>query len=178
MRATTITLLGVLAAAVGLWLWTRTQRGQAAAADAVGFAAMTAREIAGLPRGVRNNNPGNIEWLPPARAWRGQVGNDGRFGVYDSPANGVRAVGQELLKDWRAGADTIRELITAWAPPNENDTEAYVRAVARAVTGRAEGGSDSINVQERLPALVAAVIKHENGQQPYAAADLQRWVYA
>lgn len=132
-------------------------------------------------RGIRNNNPGNIDWISdPAKRWEGMIRKEtpaegGRFGVFESAAKGVRAIGRELLLDERRGVRTVRGLIDNWAPPSENNTSAYVRAVAAAVKVVPE---QSIDVKAKLPEIVAAIIKHENGVQPYALADLQRWVYS
>jgi hypothetical protein len=167
-------LLGALVAAVGLWLWSRTPTGNVIFVDAI-------ETLLNGPRGVRNNNPGNIDWIEnPSKRWRGMVRKEspeegGRFAIFDSPANGVRAIAQELLLDERRGIRTIAGLISAWAPPGENNTPAYVRAVARAVGVEPD---DSIDVRSYLPRLVASIIHHENGIQPYSADDLNVWVYS
>ena len=59
-------------------------------------------------------------------------------------------------------------MIGRWAPPNENDTGAYVRAVAASV---GVGADEEIDVHEFaiLRPLTLAIIRHENGQQPYRA---------
>lgn len=166
---TTVQLLGVLGVMAALYVLSRTQTGAlvvASATDAV---------LGALPRGIRNNNPGNLEYLPEGRAWRGQIGSDGRFGIYDSSANGVRAIGQQLLKYARGGADNVRELISKWAPGHENPTDAYVRSVASAL---GVGPSDRIDVRAHLPGLATAIIRQENGRQPYPAADIRTWVYS
>lgn len=185
MRTTTLVLLGVLAAAAGLWLWSRTSSGGAVIVDVL--------ELAGnLPRGLRNNNPGNIDWIAdPAKRWRGMVRKEtpeegGRFAVFDSPANGVRAIAKELLRAVSRGARSVDDLIAgipqadgsrfdAWAPAHENNTPAYVRAVARAL---GVGADDAIDVRSYLPRLAAAIVQHEQGVQPYSADELEQWVYA
>lgn len=128
-----------------------------------------------LPRGIRNNNPGNIRTLPASRAWRGQIGDDGGgYGVYDRPENGVRALGKQLLKYAAEGLNTVAAIINRWAPPVENATAAYVSAVARALS---VGVNEPIDVHARLPELAAAIIRHENGMQPYTMAEIREWVY-
>ena len=132
-------------------------------------------------RGIRNNNPGCIDWIEdPSKRWQGMVRKEtkaegGRFGVFDHPSNGVRAIGRELLLDERRGVRTVRGLIENWAPPGENNTMAYAKQVAKAVGVAPE---QAIDVKAQLPVIVAAIIRHENGVQPYATADLERWVYA
>jgi hypothetical protein len=166
-RAGYIVAFGVAAAA---FVASRTERGRAVAADAVG-----AVVNALTPRGIRNNNPGNIEWIAdPARRWRGMVGKDGRYGVFDTPANGVRAIGGELRANFRRGENTLQAIFTEWAPPTENNTEAYIR------DGEAELGvdRDAPLSSSRIPAITAVIIKHENGVQPYSLADLALWVQA
>ncbi|EPY03478.1 hypothetical protein [Magnetospirillum fulvum] len=138
-----------------------------------------------IPRGIRNNNPGNIDYGPGTKGFVGCLGveqgvSSPRFCRFDSMAHGIRAVGK-LLGTYRRkyGLDTVRGLITRWAPPNENDTGAYVAAVARA----AEVGPDD-PLPAPLPALVMtalvrAIIRHENGAQAAALisdADINRGV--
>lgn len=126
-----------------------------------------------MPRGIRNNNPGNIEWIEdPARRWRGMIGRDGRYGVFDKVENGVRAIGGELMANFRRGENTVREIISEWAPPPENDTASYVDAVA----GALGVGAELPLAVSTIPALTAAIIQHENGVQPFAISDIAYWV--
>ncbi len=161
-------LIGGLVGAGVLYALSRTDRGQAVAVDVVG-AAVNAL----APRGIRNNNPGNIEWIDsPATRWLGMVARDGRYGIFDTPAHGVRAIGGELKASIRKG-QTIAQAITEWAPPVENNTAAYISAVAASV-----GASPASKLTTAmLPAMALAIIKHENGQQPYNPADVAAWVY-
>ena len=129
------------------------------------------------PRGIRNNNPGNLRYIAdPARAWNGQAGNDNGYGIYSSPAYGVRALGHQLMNYAAAGETSIAALISTWAPASDgNNTGAYIADVA------AQMGVDPaapIDVYANLPALANAIIQHENGQNPYAPADVQGWVYS
>lgn len=132
-------------------------------------------------RGVRNNNPGNIDYNK-SNAWEGQMGlEDGpnaRFAKFDSPQNGIRALAK-LLINYRTkagtpgvgltGIDTIREIIHRWAPGNENDTEAYIAAVAKTVGVKPNVPLD-IKDRNILIKLVTAIIIHENGGNPYNVA--------
>lgn len=125
------------------------------------------------PRGVRNNNPGNIDYNP-RNAWQGQLGLEvgvpsPRFARFDTPENGIRALGKLLInyrgKDGMPGVggpgiDTVRETITRWAPGNENNTEAYIAAVARHLGVNA---NDVIDVRKpaTLGVMVSSIIAHE-----------------
>lgn len=126
------------------------------------------------PRGIRNNNPGNLDFIANAqRAWNGQIGADGRYGIYDTPANGVRAMSHQLQKD-AGGASTLADVIACWAPPTENDTAAYVADVSYR-TGIDPNAP--LDLYGNLPAIVNAMIWHENGENPYNADDIGNWVY-
>lgn len=129
------------------------------------------------PRGVRNNNPGNIR--KSATAWQGKVnGTDPDFETFDSAANGIRALAKVLISyQDKHAIHTIRSAINRWAPPSENDTAAYALAVAAAVGVDLDDPLDFHREAILLP-LVMAIIKHENGVQPYDAATLQAGVEA
>lgn len=116
-------------------------------------------------RGIRNNNPGNIV-SAANNPWQGQTGDDGRFAVFSDPKYGIRALAK-TLQTYRAryGLTTIAGIITRWAPPSENNTAAYIASVCQD-TGK--GANEPLTLGD-YPALVAAIIKHENGVQPYPA---------
>lgn len=130
------------------------------------------------PRGVRNRNPGNIDFNP-RNDWQGQIGKEpgGRFAIFDTPENGIRALGKLLInyrgKDGMPGVggkgiDTVLETINRWAPSNENDTKAYALAVAKRLGVRT---TDPINIKDptTLRVFVESIIIHENGGNPYKA---------
>lgn len=129
------------------------------------------------PRGVRNNNPGNLE-ASSSNPWVGQTGSDGRFAKFETPEHGIRALGRNLISYQRQGIDTVGEIINRWAPPSDNnDTTAYIRAVCAQLGVTANQPLDASN-PDTLQALCAAIIKHENGSQPYSTDQLSTGVSA
>jgi hypothetical protein len=139
------------------------------------------RKLNMAARGVRNNNPGNIDYNS-RNDWVGQLKPDPaiekRFARFDTPENGVRALGKLLLayrgKDGMPGVggpgiDTIHETINRWAPSVENNTGAYVKAVAKTA---GVDPDQRIDIRDRriLTAVVTGIIEHENGGNPYASA--------
>lgn len=118
------------------------------------------------PRGIRNNNPTNIE--DSGIAWRGRIGNDGRYVIFDTPENGLRAGYLEIWDSiYHDGDDTIRTLIRQWAPPNENETAAYISSVSL----QTKIGKDSkLNYARDATKILHAIVRHENGQDPYTSA--------
>lgn len=115
-----------------------------------------------LPRGLRNNNPGNIEDGAFARSIPGYQGSDGRFAVYDSLDNG-RAAHAALLGSYgRKGINTVEGVVNRWAPPSENNTGAYVKFVAEKMGVDPRAPLD-MNDPQVLSALSDAQAQHENG---------------
>lgn len=131
----------------------------------------------GDARGVRNNNPGNLE-ASSSNPWVGQTGSDGRFAKFETPEHGIRALGRNLISYQRQGIDTVSDIINRWAPPSDNnDTTAYIKAVCAQLGVTADQPLDASN-PDTLQALCAAIIKHENGSQPYSADQLSTGVSA
>lgn len=125
------------------------------------------------PRGIRLNNPGNIVY---GEQWRGMAADqkDPRFITFLSPEYGIRALARVLLNYQRKhGLNTVEGIITRYAPPFENNTKAYVAAVARACNVEPNA---VIDVADLLPVLVPAIIKHENGRQPYDQATIDKGI--
>ncbi len=118
------------------------------------------------PRGIRNNNPGNI--VKSGIAWQGKiVGPDERFETFATPFYGIRALASLLITyDEKHGLNTVRGIINRWAPPIENNTSAYVSVVAAAL-GVHPDTIIYVRNLDTMRRLVVAIIQHENGQQPY-----------
>lgn len=126
-------------------------------------------------RGERNNNPGNID--RNSTKWKGMADDqskDSRFVVFAAPVWGIRALAKVLLtysrvypQDTPQDIDTVREIINRWAPPVENDTGAYVNAVAREV-GTSSTEPIDVTDESVMLKLVRAIIRHENGRVSYS----------
>lgn len=129
----------------------------------------------GLPRGLRNNNPGNIRRT--GEHWQGEVPEsevtDRTFEQFRTMAYGYRAL-MKLLRNYRRlyGCQTVADMIDRWAPPVENDTKAYVAAVCRE-TGWAATYVPDVNSKEDMCALASAISLVENGRKA-VAADVER----
>lgn len=135
--------------------------------------------------GVRLNNPGNLEWGAP---WEGLVPRENsryyktgtapqqRFCEFKDAASGIRAIMRTLITyaDKRKAADgsaidTVREVVSRWAPPTENNTNAYAAHVAKLMGVHPD---EPINVKDYQTAygLVTGIIAHENAGYAYPAA--------
>lgn len=115
-----------------------------------------------VPRGVRLNNPGNLEHGDP---WQGLATDqpDERFCKFNSPAWGFRALAVVLCtyQDKHA-VRTIAQAITKWAPGNENDTGAYITAVCRDAHRSPDEPIDFHDYNDAYP-VIRAIAIHENG---------------
>jgi len=123
------------------------------------------------PRGIRNNNPGNIEWGSP---WQGLLPaaqrTDKRFAQYIKPEFGIRALAVVLItyhdkRKARDGSkiDSVREIIERWAPPFENNTGAYAAQVAAVLKVSPDSETLDLHDYYTLRGIVEGIIRHENG---------------
>ena len=135
---------------------------------------MTASSIRGraMTRGIRNHNPGNLR--RSSDPWQGLASEqtDKEFFQFTSAKWGIRALARTLIAyQDKVGLKTIKQMIGRWAPPVENDTGAYVRAVAASV-GVGQDAEIDVHEYAILRPLTLAIIRHENGQQPYTDAEI------
>lgn len=135
----------------------------ARADDSKSIGSTVAQFISSPVRGIRNNNPGNIR--KGSSAWRGLAAtqSDSAFLQFESMAYGVRALVVTLRTyATKHGLRTVRGIINRWAPPNENNTGAYVSQVATALQVSPDAAVDPYD-DDTAFRLVRAIIKHENG---------------
>lgn len=117
--------------------------------------------------GIRNNNPGNIRKSDDK--WQGLAQlQPSPFFVFENPVYGIRAIARLLINyQDKYSLNTIRGIVSKWAPPAENPTAAYIDAVDHR-TGFDPDQQLDMHAYEDLRALVVAIIWQENGQQPYS----------
>lgn len=134
-------------------------------------------------RGERNNNPGNLDYLPGI-PWQGQLGIEiltpeeavageaPRFARFDTAQNGVRALVKQLLVyQTKHACRTLSEFVTRFAPDNENDTAAYAEDVAQWVGISPDAVMDMTDPTTAKKAA-GAFIRQENGRCIYDAATI------
>lgn len=120
-------------------------------------------------RGIRNNNPGNLRSAPNA------VGNDGSFPIFSNPNDGLAAMSRQLQLYGSRGNDTPYGIIHTYAPSTENDSQAYINAVTKD-TGF--GAHEKLDLSDPgvLKRLMTAMIRQENGSQPYSESDIDNGI--
>ena len=116
-------------------------------------------------RSVRNNNPGNIEM--GSSQWVGATpGTDSRFETFATPEHGVRAMTKTLYTyQDRHRLSTVNQMISRWAPPSENNTNAYASHVASAMGVDPNQPVDLRNNPQLAERMVSAMIREEGGAE-------------
>ncbi len=118
-----------------------------------------------LPRGIRNNNPGNLNYVGQTGATK-ESGPGGRFAVFETAEAGLEALAVQIKRYANAGMDSIRAIVEKYAPKGENNTEAYIANVAKKF-----GVSDTTRLdfanKETMANMMSAITQYENGQNPY-----------
>ncbi len=122
------------------------------------------------PRGIRNCNPLNI--IRSRSKWVGmrREQTDRRFVQFTEMKYGWRAALVLLTRTYyvKWKLDTVRKIITRWAPPSDgNHTERYVATVAR----RMQRGADDVlpkpwEQPEAWQDLAWCMAQVENGNYP------------
>ncbi|OCB78819.1 hypothetical protein [Flavobacterium crassostreae] len=121
-----------------------------------------------LSRGIRNNNPGNLIFTNIA--WQGKIPAQNntdfqrKFEQFTTIQYGIRAMLRDVITDIKKGKNTIRKLITEYAPPNENNTDLYVQTIAKKLVLNPDSQLKKIDAVF-LFNIARAIIEHENGKQ-------------
>ena len=110
------------------------------------------------PAGIRNNNPGNLNFASQSGASRA-----GRFAAFGSMAEGIAALDDQLQRYAGRGNDTVRGIVSTWAPASDhNDTGSYIASVARAL-GVNPDAHLNLNDANTLRTLISAITTQEVG---------------
>jgi hypothetical protein len=115
-------------------------------------------------RGMRNNNPGNLEANSYTAAMPGYVGSDGRFAKFATPEAGIAALKRNLGAYAAKGISTPFDVASTWAPPSEksNDPASYSKTIAREL-GVHPGDKINLSDPATQEKVAQAIAKVENG---------------
>ncbi|NIG74031.1 hypothetical protein F3J34_10530 [Klebsiella sp. Ap-873] len=115
--------------------------------------------------GLRNKNPGNLRAAPNA------IGKNGGFSRFVSEDDGISAMARQLMLYGDRGNNSLNGIIHTYAPATENKTQNYIYDVAKR-TGYKP--TDRLNLHDpaTIVPLMAAMIRHENGTQPFSREQL------
>lgn len=114
---------------------------------------------------IRNNNPCNIR--NTKTKWHGETTIDEEFESFSSPEMGLRAA-MKIINTYyyKYGMHTIRQIISRWAPPSENDTPVYQAYVSEQM---GIGIDDFIDMnKENMIKLIKPMTIMENGHPKHS----------
>lgn len=115
------------------------------------------------PRGLRNNNPGNIRISSVNYQGEIKPSKDTAFKQFESMPYGYRAMFMLLYTyQKRHGLHTIRQIMGRYAPPNENHTDGYINRVAKDSGFDPDTRIDTTTKSTMIP-IVSAMSHVENG---------------
>ncbi|MCE2579613.1 structural protein [Komagataeibacter sp. FNDCR1] len=84
-----------------------------------------------VPRGIRNNNPGNLDFVGQAGAHLETGVPDPRFAAFQTMADGIRALRAQLIRYGERGLTTVSSIVSVYAPACENATGAYISVLCQ-----------------------------------------------
>ncbi|ENH0742456.1 MULTISPECIES: lytic transglycosylase [Enterobacteriaceae] len=126
-------------------------------------------QSAKAPRGIRNNNPGNIDFRGQSGATLERPG--GRFARFETAYDGLKALSRQLMRYFEGKTtgkplQTLNDIISTWAPGNENNTGAYIAQLSK-MMGVAPDAILNLKDPQVMSSLMNGIIHHENGRNPY-----------
>lgn len=114
-------------------------------------------------RGFRNNNWLNIRISN--NNWQGKIANntDGQFEQFETPELGIRAATRNIRTYGQRGLQTVKDIISTWAPASENNTSSYIQNVASRM-GVDPNQTLDLNDTDTMVKLISAMTISENGR--------------
>lgn len=124
-----------------------------------------------MPRGIRNNNPGNLNYAGQAGATL-EGGEGGRFAVFESMQHGVAALYKQLQLYFKRGINTLSSIVKTYAPASDNNNvDAYISALTKATGKGANEVLDSGDTAT-IARLMKGIVDHENGKGYISSSDI------
>lgn len=121
-------------------------------------------------RAERNFNPGNLNYAGQAGATL-ESGSGARFAKFASEEEGIAALVRQLRLYQQRGIDTIGEIVKKYAPPNENDTQAYIASMAR-WTGLSADEKLDFNDTDTVRRMVQGISRKEGRFTPLSEGQI------
>lgn len=116
-----------------------------------------------MTRAERNHNPLNIRLTHDKWVGRCSEQTDKEFVQFTSDLYGFRSAFRIIHNGFRYGRNTIRKIVSRWAPPNENNTDNYVRYISDMVSVSPDEVLNYDNL-DIMSAIVLAMAKMESGK--------------
>lgn len=125
--------------------------------------------------GYKGCNPLNVR--ASSDKWRGSIGqNDNGYVIFSTPMDGIRAAAT-VIKNYgtKYGINTVRDIVSRYAPASENPTDDYIANVCKGTGYQPDEKLDTKNPKV-LKKLVTAMMKQEIGDVPYSEETINEGV--
>jgi hypothetical protein len=131
-------------------------------------------QSASAPRGIRNNNPGNLNYVGQNGAALENHATP-RFARFNSAFEGFSALGKQIKAYYNGTSkaagyqklQSVEAIISRFAPASENNTQGYIDKLSK-MLGVGRGDSLNIHDPQVLATLMNGITQIENGKNPYA----------
>lgn len=131
-------------------------------------------QSASAPRGIRNNNPGNLNYVGQNGATLENHATP-RFARFNSAFEGFAALGKQIKAYYNGTSkaagyqklQSVEDIISRFAPASENNTQGYINKLSK-MLGVGRGDSLNIHDPQVLATLMNGITQIENGKNPYA----------
>ncbi|HAH9340313.1 TPA: lytic transglycosylase domain-containing protein [Escherichia coli] len=122
-----------------------------------------------LSRGIRNNNPGNLNFAGQKGATL-ESGPNARFASFPTMLEGIAALDRQVMLYLKRGKNTIDQIIDIYAPSSDgNNTSSYKSYLSQYTGLRVKEKIDGSNF-EIMRKLIQGIINHENGDAARAVS--------
>ncbi|HGD7311316.1 TPA: lytic transglycosylase domain-containing protein [Escherichia coli] len=122
-----------------------------------------------LSRGIRNNNPGNLNFAGQKGATL-ESGPNARFASFPTMLEGIAALDWQVMLYLKRGKNTIDQIIDIYAPSSDgNNTSSYKSYLAQYTGLGVKEKIDGSNF-EIMRKLIQGIINHENGDAARAVS--------
>lgn len=131
-----------------------------------------------MTRGLLIHNPCNLRLGKPPFLNEIIPSSDSEFRQFKTPEDGIRAATKTLLTYYRKyKLKTIHDIISRWAPPKENNTNAYIKSVSEQLLKSPFEELD-LDDKDTMTSLIEAITRQEQGCCPYSLAQVDTGVSA
>ncbi|SQK32666.1 lytic transglycosylase, catalytic [Escherichia coli] len=122
-----------------------------------------------LSRGIRNNNPGNLNFAGQKGATL-ESGPNARFASFPTMLEGIAALDRQVMLYLKRGKNTIDQIIDIYAPSSDgNNTSSYKSYLSQYTGLGVKEKIDGSNF-EIMRKLIQGIINHENGDAARAVS--------
>ncbi|HDD9120564.1 TPA: lytic transglycosylase domain-containing protein [Escherichia coli] len=122
-----------------------------------------------LSRGIRNNNPGNLNFAGQKGATL-ESGPNARFASFPTMLEGIAALDRQVILYLKRGKNTIDQIIDIYAPSSDgNNTSSYKSYLSQYTGLGVKEKIDGSNF-EIMRKLIQGIINHENGDAARAVS--------